>query len=570
MSDTFVNNEEIESVHIPRNYFYRPKKNLLSMEMGKIYPIYASLLIPNDLVELDTEVVIREQPTQKPTFSDKRMTIRYFVVACRNLDPNFYRFMTGFKEYSNKTKYEEPLKTWKPSDIKKTAPGTLWDCLGYPVNCMPDDDSLPLAFWKDAYNYIYDLYFRNQTVEDSILVDGVPGTSTNEDLLLVNRDRDFFTSSLPFQQLGDPLALPIVGNTSASFKKNIPVEYSEVELGFSTEGSSFSMLAAGNYIGQNSGLSRTLLGSGHSHDISAGLLNENIVSLQNVSSVFISELRFAFAMQLFQEMQARGGIRDNEFLLMHFGTAPTDETLGRPRYLGGLQVNILTEEVLQTSETTTNEPLGQIAGHGLAVGEGSKIRYHAKEFCVLLGLAYIKADTLYANQGMPKEFSLKTLYDFPLPIFGHLSEQPVFKRELLCASVNKYDRNYKNLGVDSTAASYNAEIFGYRPVYDWARQSQDEIHGLFLKEIFYKEGSQDLDYLYNLYQWTEALFFDIRDGKRPALNVDFIKATYDNRNYAIVDDTINRSQFLVWINNKAHYWRPLSKLGTPGRVDHII
>lgn len=299
-------------------------------------------------------------------------------------------------------------------------------------------------------------------------------------------------------------------------------------------------------------------------------LNDNIVSLSNVSSVFISELRFAFAMQLFQEMQARGGIRDNEFLLMHFGTAPTDETLGRPRYLGGLQVNILTEEVLQTSETTNNEPLGQIAGHGLAVGEGNKIRYHAKEFCVLLGLAYIKADTLYANQGMPKEFSLRTLYDFPLPIFGHLSEQPVFKRELLCASVNKYDKDYNNLGEDTSAAPYNAEIFGYRPVYDWARQSQDEIHGLFLKEMFYRAADTDLDYKYNLYQWTEALFFDIRNGKRPALNVDFIKAKYDNRNYSIVDDTINRSQFLVWINNKAHYWRPLSKLGTPGRVDHII
>lgn len=554
---TFVNNEEIESVHIPRNYFYRPKKNLLSMEMGKIYPIYASLLIPNDLVEIENEVVIREQPTQKPTFSDKRMTIRYFVVACRNLDKNFYRFMTGFKEYSNQSKYEEPLKTWKPSAPEKTAPGTLWDCLGYPVNCIPDDDSLPLAFWKDAYNYIYDLYFRNQTIEDSILIDGEPGSATNEDLLLVNRDRDFFTTALPFQQLGDPLALPLTGDTKAQW-----------------DTTKFTITETTNIQGhidkQNGG--GIAIGGDHYQQAATGafdVLNNNIVSLNNVSSVFISELRFAFAMQLFQEMQSRGGIRDNEFLLMHFGTAPSDETLGRPKYLGGMTVNILTEEVLQTSETTNNEPLGQMAGHGMAVGESQAIRYHAKEFCVLLGLAYIKADTLYANQGMPKEFSLKTLYDFPLPIFSHLSEQPIFKREILCASSKKINNKREIIGDDDTAKTYNAEIFGYRPIYDWARQSQDEIHGLFIKEIFLNEQDEEV-YAYNLYQWTEALFFSIKNGSRPALNVDFIKAKYDNRNYSIVDDTINRSQFLVWINNKAHYWRPLSKLGTPGRVDHIL
>lgn len=560
MSNTFVNNDEIESVHIPRNYFYRPKKNLLSMEMGKIYPIYASLLIPNDLVELENEVVIREQPTQKPTFSDKRMTIRWFVVACRNLDKNFYRFMTGFKEYSNQSKYEEPLKVWKPSSPEKTKPGTLWDCLGYPVNCIPDDDSLPLAFWKDAYNYIYDLYFRNQTVEDSILIDGEPGTSDNEDLLLVNRDRDFFTTCLPFQQLGDPLALPITGDTSASLKiDDLYIDNDVASSGVALKNG----LQSGMSVGATMQVPEPdLLGL-------KAVFDDNVVSLNNVSSVFISELRFAFAMQLFQEMQARGGIRDNEFLLMHFGVAPTDETLGRPRYLGGMQVNILTQEVLQTSETTVQEPLGQIAGHGMAVGDSKPIRYHAKEFCVLLGLAYIKAETLYANQGMPKEFSLKTLYDFPLPIFSHLSEQPVFKREVLCASSKKIGKDYQVIGDDDTAATYNAEIFGYRPVYDWARQSQDEIHGLFIKEAFFKEDDS-IEYKYNLYQWTEAIFFSIKNGERPALNVDFMKAKYDNRNYAIVDDTINASQFLVWINNKAHYWRPLSKLGTPGRVDHIL
>lgn len=566
MSNTYVNDNEIESVHIPRNYFYRPRKTLTSMEMGKIYPTYASLLIPNDLVEIDEEIVIREMPTLKPTFSDKKLINRWFVVALRNLDKNFYRFMTGYKEYSNKSKYEEKLKKWKPSHPKITQPGELWDMLGYPINCIPDNNSLPNAFWKDAYNYIYDLYFRNETIEDSILIDGEPASSTNETLLTINRDRDFFTTALPWQQLGDPIALPLTGDTKAVWNNTIEAKI----LDNTINGKARIYAKSANDSDPNNQF--TIIANNQNAEQAKNsiqnVLNQNTVSMENISSVFISELRFAFAMQLFQEMQARGGIRDNEFLLMHFGVAPTDETLGRPRYLGGTQINILTEEILQTSQTTQSEPLGQIAGHGLAVGQNETIRYHAKEFAVLMCLSYIKTDNLYGNQGMPKEFSLDTLYDFPLPIFGHLSEQPIFKREIMCASSVKIGENREIIEEDNTAENYNAEIFGYRPVYDWLRHDIDKVHGLFNLEMFYK--GQERIYKYNLYQWSEAFFYSIYQGERPALNKDFIKAKYDNRNYAIVDNTINKSQFLCWFHRKCNYFRPATKLGTPGRIDHII
>lgn len=570
MSNTYVNDNEIESVHIPRNYFYRPRKTLTSMEMGKIYPTYASLLIPNDLVEIDEEIVVREMPTLKPTFSDKKLINRWFVVALRNLDKNFYRFMTGYKEYSNKSRYEEKLKKWKPSNPDITKPGELWDMLGYPVNCIPDQDSLPNAFWKDAYNYIYDLYFRNETIEDSILIDGEPASSNNENLLTINKDRDFFTTALPWQQLGDPIALPLTGNTKATWLNNDFTTRVAGEATINRASMKVNDIAESNDNLLGIPAVNTAQVGANVQNSLLGVLNKNTVSMENISSVFISELRFAFAMQLFQEMQARGGIRDNEFLLMHFGVAPTDETLGRPRYLGGTQINILTEEVLQTSQTTQEEPLGQIAGHGLAVGQNQTIRYHAKEFAVLLCLSYIKTDNLYGNQGMQKEFSLDTLYDFPLPIFSHLSEQPIFKREILCASEEKLNEKRVSIGKDDSAAKYNAEIFGYRPVYDWLRHDIDKVHGLFNLEMFYKDGTDELAYKYNLYQWSEAFFFDIRNGKRPALNTDFNKAKYDNRNYSIIDNTINKSQFLCWFNRKCNYFRPATKLGTPGRIDHII
>lgn len=584
MSQATISMEGIETVHIPRSYFNRSKRHITSMEAGLIYPVYNSMLIPNDLVKISVKDIIRQLPTKAPSFSEFELTLRCFVLSYRNLDKNFYRFMTGYKEYSLTSKYEEPLKVWNPSSIEKTKIGSLWDSLGYPINCIPDEDSLPLAFAKDMYNYIYDLYFRNQTLEESILIDGEPASSTNEDLLRINIDRDYFSTVLPFQQLSDPIALPVTGNTKASWQNTFNETLDSVSLDSLY---AYPYINGDTIIG-NLGLARSsnginfiyspniqertpLLSSNPMTDIQnrenlLNYLNNNTVSMNSISSVLISELRYAFALQLLAEMQARGGIRDNEFLLMQFGTAPTDEALQRPLYIGGFKTSILTSEVLQTSESSSTSPLGDMGGHGLGVGMSNEFVYHAKEFGHIMILAYIKPKNLYGGQGMKRENTLRTRFDFPLPVLGHLSEQPIFERELVCHSTKRMKRDGTLVDNDK-AKEWNATELGFRPVFDWARMDIDTVAGLLRKEIFVKDDGSE-EYNYNLYNWTEARFFT--ENQLTLINKDFLKVKLDNRNYTIIDDTINRSQFIVWFDFDAHYWRPLSLYGTPGRIDHII
>lgn len=582
MSQATISMEGIETVHIPRSYFNRSKRHITSMEAGLIYPVYNSMLIPNDLVKISVKDIIRQLPTKAPSFSEFELTLRCFVLSYRNLDKNFYRFMTGYKEYSLTSKYEEPLKVWNPSSIEKTKIGSLWDSLGYPINCIPDEDSLPLAFAKDMYNYIYDLYFRNQTLEESILIDGEPASSTNEDLLRINIDRDYFSTVLPFQQLSDPIALPVTGNTKASWENDFyeNLDFSETPVFGSadrTDWTNMSNIIAAKDNTNYKGLVANSLKQAESFDIPNYMtamnrealtqyLNNNIVSMNNISSVLISELRYAFALQLLAEMQARGGIRDNEFLLMQFGTAPTDEALQRPLYIGGFKTSILTSEVLQTSESSSTSPLGDMGGHGLGVGMSNEFVYHAKEFGHIMILAYIKPKNLYGGQGMKRENTLRTRFDFPLPVLGHLSEQPIFERELVCHSTKRMKRD-GTLVDNVMAKEWNATELGFRPVFDWARMDIDTVAGLLRKEIFVKDDGSE-EYNYNLYNWTEARFFT--ENQLTLINKDFLKVKLDNRNYTIIDDTINRSQFIVWFDFDAHYWRPLSLYGTPGRIDHII
>ena len=127
-------------------------------------------------------------------------------------------WLTGQKEYSDSTPYEGDVPRWTPSNINKTGIKSLWAQLGFPVNCIPTTS--PADFKRQAYGFIYDTNFRYRPIQTSILNDGEPGTWTGEELLRINKDRDLFTTMLPQQQLGEPVSLPITGDTSAVWDTN--------------------------------------------------------------------------------------------------------------------------------------------------------------------------------------------------------------------------------------------------------------------------------------------------------------------------------------------------------------
>lgn len=565
--------QQLQQVRIPRSYFRRPKRHLATMKTGLIYPLYSEFLMPGDLVKIRCGSVIRQTPTISPSYSAYTLTKRWFVVSIRNIYKDFYRFLSGFKAYSKQTPFLEPLPEWKPSTLKKTASGTLWDFLNYPINCMPDKDSLPLDFKRRAYNYIIDQYFLNQTAQDSILDDGDPEKSTNEDLWRVNWPRDYFTTVLPIQQLGDPVGFPVTGNTKAVFGPSVfsdaldtaaietATAVSPTNVSFTASTSNFMSNINAKALDDMSGNRLRVHQAVSGRDKLLAYLNNNTVVLDNLSSVLISQMRAAFAYQTYGEILAQGGIRDNEVLLSFFGTAPSDEALGRPYYIGVDRTNVITSEVMQTAPTDT-QPLGTLGGHGMGVGRSREIRYHAKEYCVIMCLGYFIPDSFY-TQGMPREDTLKSKYDWGQPVFQHLSEQPVYAREILCASEEKIKEDYTSVGKDTTAKDYNAKIFGYRPYADFWREDFNTCSGLFHMEQFWTDAN-NVKQVANLSHWSEARFFSIKDGERPAFNSDFLQCRPDNRNYAVTDE----DNFICSFEFDARYWRPLDAFGTPGRLDH--
>ena len=510
------------------------------------------------------------------------------------------------------------LKTWIP-DIQNTKAGSLWDYMQFQINNNFEDDpeSQPLDIWRQFYGYIWDLYFRNQAIQESILVDGEPNSWKGETLLRINNQRDYFTTALPFQQLGDPVGLPIVGDTKAVWDYDVLTSEAYLRLAATDTnnewqyvntkdmkaltpetpaipGETFKTLQVqGNIpLGDNRALVATQTldqnPGWHEHHIGIDDLNKNTVSFNEISSVTVSMLRQAFALQMFAEMQARGGIRDIEFLLQHFGTAPADETLQRPKYLGGWDMNILNSEVLQTSQNTAESYLGEIGGTGLGAGQSNTITHHAKEYEMIMIVAYARTDTLYA-QGIKREDTIKINTEFGLPVLGHISEQPIYQRELCACS--KYAVFRDSQGKESTmirtgynANTYNnanANIIGYRPVYDWFRQDKNQISGAFhMYQVTTSNTNSEDDtkqeYTYQMYDWTNARFFDTRINKLPKINNDFLQYKDDLRNNILAEDNTgqftlcNTHNLLFAINFNVKTWRPISQFGTPGRLDHIV
>lgn len=578
---------------IPRNYFDLSQIHGFTCKAGIIYPIFQEMLFPGDLIKVRSEAVVRQMPTISPSYSRFKIKTWDFVVAIRNLDKNIYRFLSGFKEYTSEKAWEETLPRWTPSDINKTRPGTLWDFLQNPINCIPDEKGKQLDYYRQAYGYIWDVYFRNEARQDSILnEDREPGSWAGEDLLHINWDRDYLTTSLPKQQMGDPSAIPLVGIGSAVWDvdalKNMNIEKTTAyyqdnqnedrnnEYQIATPSNMMSQAGTpilwkvidGTYTTQQIGLK-------HSHILKKENiienLNNNRIDFGTAGTILISQIREMIALQCMSEINAISGIRDDEFLEANWGERPSNEALQYPEIFGKETASLITSEVLQTSATTADSALGEMGGHGLAVKEGNEHKYYAKEFCIYMKLFYIKPETLYGKQGAKRKFTQFDKYDFPFPQLNHISMQPIYARELVCASKNipvYHSNGTITAGVeDTTAETYNNTVLGFVPNFQWYKENQNIISGLLNQEQLYKTNSltSEIHYNENLSNWTEARFFDVRDGKRPVINDDFLRCEPDTRNYNVTDE----DQFVVWHNNIVDAWRSMSLKGLPSSMGMI-
>lgn len=473
-------------VHTGRSQFDRSHTAKDTMSFDELTPIFIDLALPGDTMNLSARVFARltSSALKNPVMDRMYINYYFFSVPLRILWNNFERFMGAQDNPDDSTDFVTP-KITSPAGTGWEI-GSLYDHFGVRTGIT---NLTTHNFFGRAYNLIWNTWFRDQNLQDSVVVDldDGPDTVTDYVMLKANYWHDYFASCLPWPQKGDAVEMPLgnqapvkgIGKTTQVFS-NTPVNVYETD-GTGTVSYSISAAADGS-AGDNHFRFRGTAATGGFPDIYA--------DLTEATAATINELRQAFMVQSLLELDARGGTRFTEIILNHFNVQTGDFRVQRPEYLGGTRTDINSNVVPQTSATSGDEKLGQVAAYGTSSGAGIGFTKSFHEHSVVIGLACARSENTY-QQGTNRMMYYSTRFDFFWPKLQLMGEQAVLNREIF-----------------TQGTADDLLPFGYQERWGENRYKPSEIRGQFRSD-----AASSLD------AWHQARDF----SALPVLNDEFIE-----------------------------------------------
>ena len=256
----------------------------------------------------------------------------------------------------------------------------------------------------------------------------------------------------------------------------------------------------------------------------------------------VNQLRQAFAVQKFYEKQALGGTRYIEMVKAHFDVTNPDFRLQRPEYLGGKQIPINMNQVIQSTPAASGTtPLGATGAYSVTSDRDEMFTHSFTEHGILLGLCCVRTTHTY-QQGLNRQYSKKKFTDFYFPVFANLGNQAVLNKEIYLQGENPGG------GQDS---DIDEQAFGYQEAWATERYFPDIV-----------TGEMRSNYSTSLDVWHYADSY----SALPSLGDTWIQETKNNVNRTLAVQ--NHSQFIADFYFGAIYTRPMPLYSIPGLIDH--
>lgn len=484
----------------------------MSLNPGKLIPVLTMDVLPGDKIRVSSESMLRFAPLLAPIMHKVDVYTHFFFVPNRITWSGWEKFITNGQDGD--------VIPAAPTLVGfEVLPSSLLDYLGLPqcADCQVPVSALPMA----AYQMIYNEYYRDQNLIDEVpfaLVDG--SNDANFNALSTLRTRawrhDYFTSALPFAQKGDAVEIPLLDGT-IDLDASLGTPKIRKKDGTNISAGDQNIQAAGD-----AGPDAELQLEGDNDPL---VYDPDGTLIVNNESATINDLRRAISLQRWLELNARGGSRYSESLMVHFGVKSADGRLQRPEYLGGSVQPMVISEVLQTSQSE-DTPQGNMSGHGVSVGFGKSFSYRAQEHGYVIGIMSILPKTAY-QQGIPRHYLREANTDYYWPSFAHLGEQEIKNCELF---------------LQDAGPGTNLATFGYVPRY---------------AEYRYMPSRSAGDFQTSLSYWTMTRIF----SGIPVLNQSFIEADPTTRIYAVEAPDVDKVYAHIFHRIKAT--RKMPKYGTP-------
>lgn len=542
-------NHYVSNVNVTRKRFTRfhqPHGLHTTFDGGVLVPIYFKEVLPNDVRKLKWSSVVRLLTPKFPTMDNAKLDTFFFYVRNRDVWEHWSNFMGHSPTaWTPNVDYTIPQLQVPLSHIARKV-GDLADYMGIPIGkslpapSMVTVSQLPFRaiakIWNDYFrdeNYQDEAYFPLDETAQSYngsVSSYVNGIVCGRILPPVNRYKDYFSSCLPAPQKGAAVALPlgeyapiVTGSPDDTPQKVLGTIVSDSGYAPSfTHASPVYQPTADNYGGVVASQSSSVESRSH-------LAVMMRADLSEATAASVNALRLAFQTQRFLEQSARGGTRYTELLQSMFGVTAPDLMLNRAEFLGGKSFPISLTPV-----TNVAENLGNVGGMSNTVAGDYVFKKHFTEHGMIIGFACVRTDRSY-SQGIEPYWFRKEKTDFYFPVFSHIGEQPVYKREIFATSDKANDE----------------AVWGYKEAWTEYRMSLNQCTG------YMRSG---IEKTLNAWTYTDEYV------QSPSLNSAWLTSQKE-----IIDRTItnpNEHQFIADFFFDDTVYSVVSKDSAPGLIDH--